>query len=1739
MNKILNDAEAAELQKQGLQVQAGDIVELDDSAPQGPQQGGAGRAAYHNFAASALPAAGGGVGMASGMALGAVLAPETGGLSLAIPLLLGAAGGYGGAKAGSAVTEAILSPEEQAQLQQDQIQHPTASTIGGLASLPLGGMMPTPTGVANTLSGVGKLGAVGLGKLAGLERAGASTAPILNNAERLALQNSAMGAILNPVQEAATAGLEGRDITAKGLLESALIGATFNSPTPGIGKRMGFHDYQPGQLENPDTFRATFTPGEEPPAQPQEQFRPTRAPIRLSPQDQIAEEVGLNLKAKSAQESANRMALAGEEVTPRTAPEIEERVQSLEDKKQSQLLKKAIPAPQQELVFEIAPAIKQEIAKLPPEAYSERWKQLEPHLKGLGLTDKSMAVLQDEVFGPKGLTLKAGEVEGGNIGKWNPLKPDELVVDQQKAGIIIPAHEGFHEQWSKMTPEEQARWAESSAGEMAKINEARATAGRKPYDPEEYFATQGSAKFAEQGLNTNQEGGFKKWWEDTKSQFKARFGKEPTVDELLRAANLRLMNEKRSGKTMPWVGGEVKNASEDENLKAEYEQLQAFLKSKDVPFQDKMKAFARIEQIKNSFKGDNYGMPPDKKSGETVKFASEEENTAREQALNRRGWPKDVESQASRLEPTDKTRARQKALELELLNQAREADGLPPISKYASPDENTHEINPKTGKPYSPRQARNRAADRAAFGEIPDRTNAAFKERGVDNVHTPITERQPFIDREQNATPDWSPEEKDTIDRTVNRTIFRTLARKGLSKLPSNIKRSDVRDYVLNDIKENGLDVDEHGNGRLAFTAMRRADAYVQRELPNEFKTEQATKTPIEENRKPVGGDEAETVEEPVGQEEAPVQKTEPTEVATRETVKQKKAVSKAEAGISRTTSAADLYDRLAPMEGRDPRIDAILDDLSERSPGEMVDMDELMAKHGLEEKHASDEENLGERKSFVRSMAPTFDKVEPLNPKLAEAFRSWEVSRDMYVGKANAAIKDLHKFSDADINRVATARREAFRTDEDYTPAPGKDTQINDILKRYYHDTIGQERRRLGVEINGREAGLNPNYQPDQLSAEAIDTLVNKPNSVEGKYLKRKWVEHIIEKAAGAVYGKEAKDYVDSYVGALGGDDSNYLSVKFGAIRKAEGYGLPDEIREKDATTSLMRYSRRAASDLAMFKELESKPEIAAALALKDNETGKTVEMEGVEDLSNVKEIQNAMKWVTGNFSGGTFARVNPRSAAVVRLVNNMLLGPATAIRDTASIPVNMLPYIQKFGDLSSALTGIQKIRENSRRALEAGAVQPNLDRRQFNDILNAPDAATEFIRKAASFARLAQGREHIENFNRELTFSIGRELAKQKVIGAKGGDKKSKEWLSKFDTAVEGDLLKLRGSELEDALDVVAKNFTDRNQGTYGGRGLPVGIVDSQFAPFFALQKWSVEKANTIYQDVIQPAVEGKDYVPMLSYTLGSVLTGAAIQQLNKLLSGRKSQDPEVGEVLDKGHIQDYVAQLATLMQLGSYAGIVGDGLKAMTDVGVYGKTPRNVVSFPTSTAALDMASKLTDVSEALKQGENPFDVLKAFSLDVLTHNIQAARMVANRTVKGDDIERADKFRDLRTFNMLEGKPNQDFTPANPYLGLDSREFKRSDDFDELPRLANETISRKISDAGDNFDQLRSGLGGLKQMSFNTMPSLKQMPQTFMRYYEFLKDTQGQSVADERMAEFLRMQAINSIKSGIVPKL
>lgn len=1698
---------------------------------------------------SAIPTLAGGAGFAGGMALGGALAPATGGLSLAIPLILGAAGAYGGSKLAAKSQEAVMPDSWKQQLATDVAEHPTASTVGSLATLPLGGMNPSKVGTIAAATGLGR-------KIMGLP---------ISTIEKQALINSTVGATLGGVQEAVIAPLEGRDIDPRQLALNAAIGGMFTKPNTLGTKVFKFHDLPSRTVDNPELLQqiqnkerldnATVVPSEDKAKDMSKPINDILAQIRVatglesSKVTEGKDKFKLAKKAESSGKVMDELLKADAPITSRQDPDIIKTIDSIG---------KAIAA-------------KQNKGSQEPDNKTPLTHEVESKLGEKGLTsypsDEYVDAVTREVLNQQNIKVSSDNKLADSTGK--PLKGQALLPNDIREVVYNPAnstidtlpHEGLHyfrtelEQAAangdRKATELLNKWNTVSVNGLEAYNKQRAVENKAPVDAHEFAVSEQGLEFVKQQFNLLGETGKQKWWNDTKALFKEKWSKDATLDDLRRAVNFRFVNEQTRGQFVGKEGplGAVGNASstapitENRNQESDYspeeltryKELVSIMKSKPTT-----EAWQELETLKNKYGG---------KVPQTELFDVNKIKASSEFAKMREAASGDKE----RIAEADKKNY-DNATRNQDLDEGLTRDIIR-IAKTTEPYKNWMVKKMTAREPISDElflEALNK--DKALQEEVMTEPDI------VELLHVASLEKDTKLKqnlvKEEVAKVKAEPIDAPKIEQSKSSQMSVDAQARHDAKM--ELYRQTAKDVVLDKelgtVQKNKLNLSEVITSRMDdYTAQRIAQQNKEsgKELPKRVAYQEQQNRPPEKGGRHQPEGEGLTLEKLSSIVEKDVREKFETEAANllKETKKYLSAKGHKEIETASDNDVFKIYESeearnhlktiLGDLDGN--RLIEMADDLEEKLQGlpkQISDLEWQMRPKVDHSRNQPADEGLNKEKyGFFRPLEGTFDKVKRVSPELGKAGDRFEARKGEYLALRDTALSDLDKFDRQLVNKVQEARRAAYRDDKAFNPT-GKDKAINDVLS--YYDKIGKLRADSGLLIDERRPGQNNTYVPDQLNDKTLHLFTTNPAGPEAKYFVNKWVKYVVDKSASSehpITEQEARSNITAYIGALGGEKFNYLSAEFGAIRKAAGYGLPDEIREHDAMRNLEKYGRRAATDLAMYQELESKPDIANMLKLRNPNTGKFHEGHSEENLIHADaRVRDMMKWVTGAW-GGTISQSAPKVNALMRTVNNALLGTVTGIRNVVQMPVNALPYIHSFSDLGAAWKGLLKTRENSRASLEAGARQPQIDKLQFNELMEAPDRFSAIVRKVATALRKYQGAEAIENISRDITFSVGKELTLNNIRGAKAGDKQSARWLDRFGLLVDEDITTLTGIKLEKAINQTAKNFVDANQGTYGGRGLPAGIMDSQFAPFFSLQKWSVEKSNVIYKDVVKPFLDGSNRLPMLTYTLGTFLTGVAIQQLNELLTNKKSNDPNINEALAKGDVKSIISELVTLMQLSSYGGIIGDGLKFITDTALHGKAPRNIVSFPTATAAINLEEKTTDMLEAIRQGENPWDVFKMYALDLMTTQIQAARLIANHTVNEKDVEKTDKFRDVRVFNELEGKPAKDFGKSNQYLGLEEKNFKRSSDLGEAVEALPLMVRRQMEKSGGDSEKLKRGLQSLKGNSYQTFPDMQRTPMSFQRYYEYLAKTQGQSVADARLADYMKQTQVNKIKSSLVP--
>jgi len=168
-----------------------------------------------------------------------------------------------------------------------------------------------------------------------------------------------------------------------------------------------------------------------------------------------------------------------------------------------------------------------------------------------------------------------------------------------------------------------------------------------------------------------------------------------------------------------------------------------------------------------------------------------------------------------------------------------------------------------------------------------------------------------------------------------------------------------------------------------------------------------------------------------------------------------------------------------------------------------------------------------------------------------------------------------------------------------------------------------------------------------------------------------------------------------------------------------------------------------------------------------------------------------------------------------------------------------------------------------------------------------------------------------------------------------------------------------------------------------------------------------------------------------------------------------------------------------------------------------------------------------------------ENPLEATYRLVGLLLRDNIQAARLLSTRTFEKEDTERLNKYRDLRTFRKLEG---EEVPPlAGMRLGRignrEEREFKRTSDLGRVIELSPKLIGKAIEESEGDPYKLKAKLRGLKQTSYQTMPSPEDFPISFLNYIQFLEKSQGKQEASDRLVDYIQQRNLNKVKGALIP--
>lgn len=652
-----------------------------------------------------------------------------------------------------------------------------------------------------------------------------------------------------------------------------------------------------------------------------------------------------------------------------------------------------------------------------------------------------------------------------------------------------------------------------------------------------------------------------------------------------------------------------------------------------------------------------------------------------------------------------------------------------------------------------------------------------------------------------------------------------------------------------------------------------------------------------------------------------------------------------------------------------------------------------------------------------------------------------------------------------------------------------------------------------------------DPNYFPQVPSRKGLETLLDKSGSPEARQLWKDWDDyytHTLGKTQ-----KEADDAAEIFKAGYLKQEVN-LAKQFGPVDEAAGLGIPPSFRERNLIDILSRYNTRYARRLAFHKNVETNADVMKAL-----EDAKT----GIAGNETVKNVLNDINGVTEHQEANR--------AAISGVVRAGMLGTLTGAKDFVSNLTLGFQHMEPTQVVQSALKAWSGMKQNLADSYITGVNRHNIGSIEFGEEGNSDIAGV--LRRTRDIINEVQGRNFFEKMARATAFGQGKYVAMDNLLAAQKGNISWQQTKFLDDFAPKGwDQYKSAGAFPPEVLNEIAAKYVESVQGTYDYRGLPSIAQKGTLAPYLSLARWNIEKLNNFEKHVVRPALDG-NYKPLLMSTIGMLVGGEAVNQLVKLATDRKEKTPtysEISAIAEEGGntILPITYKLAGLASLSGYMGIVGDLSKSIMDLQF--KNKPQLYNNPLISGLSTIGQNASDIVDALNNGNLDIggDVISQF----LEDSVQAYRLgLAHFSPdKQNDIDRNNKSRDLRIYNITHGIDVGNITSerANPYLDKDIKEFKKTSDIGEaaskIPKLLQD-LFEKYNRSGGNVDVLKNGLDKLRKNSYQTMPSIETMPQSFFQYLSFLSKTQGAQVASERMSDYLQKNAINKAKSEMIPSL
>lgn len=791
--------------------------------------------------------------------------------------------------------------------------------------------------------------------------------------------------------------------------------------------------------------------------------------------------------------------------------------------------------------------------------------------------------------------------------------------------------------------------------------------------------------------------------------------------------------------------------------------------------------------------------------------------------------------------------------------------------------------------------------------------------------------------------------------------------------------------------------------------------------------------------------------------------------------------------------------------------------------------------------------------KSFTAAIDKIHELAHPEAHDLAKGFtRMFQEKEHILGAQMNPVLEAAKKLTPEQDKRVADAGR-WMRENRSLPPVGMLKTPVEirafNVARQALKDNVEYRIKSgepiIGVDGKKRSASYDPFYWPTTTNPKTANVYRANTDTKEIAKQDKQFIDYQTKTLGKAL--PEAATNLEEYKRALQGNAMNNggsNNAFFNASRRAEGIPLPPEHTRLGFGKNFEAYFNAQATDNAYYKHIESQPKLAALLGYTKDAWSRPVEASENGALIGNDAVRHVLDQVKGESISGQQGQVIKKSES---LATAALLGPLTELHKLVS---NVFTQISGYADnpVQSARIlahGITGMAEGWTHAKENGKI--TMTARSASDMWNSQLTAADRLGGVAKAIRnIYTLGELSDKVNLGFLQASGEYLMPLKVQQANAGDRTAQRLMQHLDP----DWYKGREytpkeiTQLSSALAGVV-------HGTRDARTLPSWMLhDNEVSAFFKLSSWGISQTNRFMRDVYTPATEG-NVKPLLMSAFGAAVGGYLIKELREQLAGKKSQIPSLSEIAssERGLSGNIPAVAYNMMAAASYAGFGG----MLSTVGRYPfdwafkNTPQGA-TFPLDTVVGDLAQTISQTAEAVANDPNInwLELSSHVGAHLMGSSFQLGRVAMNHAINegvvtgslAEKKELNDKMGDLRRFYMVNGLPYSDVDAgSNPYLNLEQKKFKSTQDVGEAMKMLPSLVSNIIQKYGNNPDVMRSKLEALKQNSYSTLPSPETMPLEFTRYVQYLGRLKGQDAAQKAVQDYFRHRVVNSVKGGIVP--